>query len=106
MSFRNDIYLALVFNKPDLSAVAPFFAEVKVINYGIRTIARTDISRKTQSQKTLSRMDTILNGHHPEWHNPNRIARSRMDTIPNAHNPEWTQSRIDIIPNEHLHVVT
>ena len=52
-------------------------------------------SRKTQSRKTQSRMDTIPNGHHPEW------TQSRMDTIPNGHNPEWTQSRMDTIPNGH-----
>ena len=40
-------------------------------------------------------MDSIPNGHHPEW------TPSRMDTIPNGHNPEWTQSRMDTIPNGH-----
>ena len=45
---------------------------------------------------TPSRMDTIPNGHNPEW------TPSRMDTIPNGHNPEWTQSRKDTIPNGHI----
>ena len=49
----------------------------------------------TQSRKTQSQMDTIPNGHNPEWTQP------RMDTIPNGHNPEWTQSRMDTIPNGH-----
>ena len=33
-----------------------------------------------------------------------RIARMdtiRMNTIPNGHHPEYTQSRMDTIPNEH-----
>ena len=33
--------------------------------------------------RTISRMDTISNGYHPEW------TQSRMDTIANEHNPEW-----------------
>ena len=45
---------------------------------------------------TPSRMDTIPNGHHPEW------TPSRMDTIPNGHHPEWAPSRMDTILNEHL----
>ena len=73
-------------------------------------------SRKTQSRRTQSRMDTIPNGHNPEWtqsrmdtipngHHPERTP-SRKDTIPNGHNPEWvqsrkTQSRMDTIPNGH-----
>ena len=52
-------------------------------------------SRKTQSRRTQSRMDTIPNGHYPEW------TQSRMDTIPKGHHPEWTPSRMDIIPNGH-----
>ena len=44
---------------------------------------------------TRSRMDTIPNGHNPEW------TQSRMDTIPNGHHPEWTPSRMDTIPNGH-----
>ena len=44
---------------------------------------------------TQSQMDTIPNGHHPEW------TPSRMDTIPNGHHPEWTQSRMDTIPKGH-----
>ena len=42
---------------------------------------------------TRSRMDTIPNGHHPEW------TPSRMDTIPNGHYPECTLSRMDTILN-------
>ena len=53
-------------------------------------------SRKTQSRRAPSRMNTIPNGHHLEW------TRSRMDTIPNEHNPEWTPSRMDTIPNGHI----
>ena len=50
-------------------------------------------------------MDTIPNGHDPEWirsdgHDPKRT-RCRMDTIANGHNPEWTQSRTNTIPNGH-----
>ena len=42
---------------------------------------------------TQSRMDTIPKGQHPEW------TQSRMGTIPKGHNPEWTQSRMDTITN-------
>ena len=45
--------------------------------------------------RTITRMDTIPNGHHPEW------TLSRMDTIPNGHHPEWTPSPKDTIPNVH-----
>ena len=39
-------------------------------------------------------MDSIPNGHHPEW------TPSRMDTIPNGyhpngHHPEWTPFQLD-----------
>ena len=55
---------------------------------GIRQLPEWTPSQKTQSQKTLSRMDTIPNGHHPE------CTPLRMDTIPNGHYPDWTQSRM------------
>ena len=63
---------------------------------GIRTIARMDtIPNGHNPEWTQSRMDTIPNGHNPEW------TQSRMDTIPNGHHPEWTPSRMDTIPNGH-----
>ena len=40
-------------------------------------------------------MDTIPNGHHPEW------TPSRMDTIPNGHHSKWTPFRMDTIPYGH-----
>ena len=64
---------------------------VRFVPGGIRTIA----GMNTIPKYTIP-MDTIPNGHNPEW------TQSRMDTIPNGHNPEWTQSRMDTIPNEHL----
>ena len=49
--------------------------------------------RKTLFRKcTPSQMDTIPNGHNPEW------AQSQMDTIPDGHNPEYTTSRKFNIP--------
>ena len=45
---------------------------------------------------TLARMDTIPNGHSPEW-----TQQSRMDAIPNGHNPECTPTRMDTNPNGH-----
>ena len=70
-------------------------------NLSLRTPEATSIGRCPDNcpNGTRSRMDTIPNGHDPEW------TRSRMDTIPNGHDPEWTQSRTDTIPNEHLHNV-
>ena len=49
------------------------------------------------------RMDTIPNGHNPEW-TQSRMAQFRMDTIPNGHNPEWSQYQMNTIPNEDLQV--
>ena len=45
-------------------------------------------------------MDTIPNGHHPEWDHP-EYTPSRMDTISNGHHPEWVRFRMDTIPNGH-----
>ena len=42
---------------------------------------------------TGSWVDTISNGRDPEW-----------TCLPNGHAPEWTPSRMDAIPNEHLHL--
>ena len=49
-------------------------------------------SEWTPSQMAQSRMNTILNGHHPEWN------------FLSGHHPEWTSSQVDTIPNEHLHL--
>ena len=49
----------------------------------------------TRSRKTRFQMDTILNGHNPEW------TQFRMDTISNRHHPESTPSQMDTIPDGH-----
>ena len=65
-------------------------------NFGIRTIAQMDtIPNGHKPEWTQSRMGTIPNGHNPEW------TQSRMDTITNGHNLEWAQARMDTIPNGH-----
>ena len=45
------------------------------------------------TESTSSRMDTIPNGHTPEW-TQSRMDAIPSDTIPNGHNPEWTRSRM------------
>ena len=47
-------------------------------------------------------MDSIPNGHDPEWTRSRKDTipdwkQSRMEMIPNGHDPEETQSRIDTI---------
>ena len=87
------------------------FSSQLLLNFVVIFSVAGQLPAWTRSRNTQSRMDTIPNGHHPEWtrfqmdtipngHNP-ECTQSRMDTTPNGHNPEWTKSRMDTIPNGH-----